>query len=125
MTVGDKKCQNDGTQNVNTFVRDILEYPSIILTPTDISLATRHISAITRKQVIKTMIEAGLLQEDNYLVRQFARKVAFARGFVKKVPPMNDETARYNFLRTLNEFRISWDDFKSFFDLTKAGLEID
>jgi len=110
---------------VNTSVRAILEYPSIILSPSDISLATRKISTIKRRQVIKTMVKEGLLHEDNYFVRQLVRNVKLATGYLKKVPPMNDETARYNFLRTLNGFGISWDDFKSFFDLTKEGLEID
>lgn len=109
---------------INNSVKAILQYPSIILSSSDITLATRRISSTIRRQVIQTMLEKGLLIEDNYFIRQLAQKTKFIKGFAKKLPHMGDETARYDFITVLNSFGISWDTFTSFFDLTKEGMKI-
>lgn len=110
--------------DLNSNVRAILQYPSIILSLSDIALATRRTSPTARQRAVKMMIEKGLLHEDNYFVRQLAKRTKLIKGFVKKVPPLNDETARFAFIETLNGFGISWDIFKSFFDMTKEGVKI-
>lgn len=110
--------------DINSCVKAILQSPSIILSATDIALATRRISSIGRRQVIQVMIEKGLLREDDIFVRQLAQKIKMVKGFAKSVPAVNDEPARYDFIKTLHSFNISWDTFKSFFDLEKNGAKI-
>ncbi len=110
--------------DVRTCVRAILQYPSIILSSSDIALATRHSSAVTRQRSIQLMIEKNLLREDNYFVRKLSKSVKVTKGFAKQVPRLNDEQSRFNFITVLNEFGITWELFKSFFDLTKDGTRI-
>ena len=109
------------TIDVKRCVTAILQYPSVILSLSDIALATRHYSLKNRKHAVQLMIEKGLLYEDNYLIRKVAQKVKVMKGFAKLVPAANDEFSRFKFITTLNEFDISWESFKSFFDLTKDG----
>jgi hypothetical protein len=115
---------NNYTMDVRTCVRAILQYPSIILSSSDIALATRHSSAVTRQRSIQLMIEKNLLREDNYFVRKLSKSVKVTKGFAKQVPRLNDEQSRFNFITVLNEFGITWELFKSFFDLTKDGTRI-
>ena len=105
--------------NTNKYVTAILQYPSIILTSSDIALATRRISPISRRKVIDKMIEKDLLREDNYLARQLAHKVKLVKGYAKRLPRKNDETERYDFIKTLSEFDITWNNFMSYFDLNR------
>ncbi|CAF1646186.1 unnamed protein product [Adineta ricciae] len=107
---------------IKSCVRAILQYPSIILTSSDIALATRHHTAMNRQRCIQSMLDKGLLKEDNYFVRKLSKSVKVTKGFAKKVPLVDDEQSRFNFIIALNEFGISWDLFKSFFDLTRNGF---
>ncbi|CAF2095205.1 unnamed protein product [Rotaria magnacalcarata] len=61
------------TKNVRACVTTILQYPSIILSSSDIALATRHYSSKIRQRVVHLMIEKNLLREDDYLVRKLAK----------------------------------------------------
>ncbi|CAF1652929.1 unnamed protein product [Rotaria magnacalcarata] len=108
--------------DINSCVKVILQSPSIILSTTVIALATRRISSISRRQIIQVMIEKALLREDDFFVRQLAQKIKIVKGFAKLVPPVNDEAARYEFIKILHSFDIPWDAFKSFFDLEKNGF---
>ncbi|CAF4527536.1 unnamed protein product, partial [Rotaria magnacalcarata] len=114
--------QEKNNVDINSCVKAILQSPSIILSSTDIALATRRISSISRRQIVQVMIEKGLLREDDFFVRQLAQKIKIAKGFAKLVPPVNDEAARYEFIKILHSFDISWDAFKSFFDLEKNSF---
>ncbi|CAF4292291.1 unnamed protein product, partial [Rotaria magnacalcarata] len=108
--------------DINSCVKVILPSPSIILSSTDIALATRRISSINRRQIILVMIEKALLREDDFFVRQLVQKIKIVKVFAKLVPPVNDEAARYEFIKILHSFDISWDAFKSFFDMEKNVL---
>ncbi|CAF1437879.1 unnamed protein product [Rotaria magnacalcarata] len=108
--------------DINSCVKVILQSPSIILSSTDIALATRRISSISRRQIILVMIEKALLREDDFFVRQLVQKIKIVKVFAKLVPPVNDEAARYEFIKILHSFDISWDAFKSFFDMEKNVL---
>ncbi|CAF4101545.1 unnamed protein product [Rotaria magnacalcarata] len=110
------------TKDVRTCVTAILQYPSIILSSSDIALATRDYSSTIRQRVVHLMIEKNLLREDDYLVRKLAKKLKMVKGFAKQVPSLNDEQSRFNFITTLNEFGITWESFNSFFDPTKDGF---
>ena len=68
------------------------------------------------------MIDKELLQEDDYFVRKLSKSVKITKGFAKKVPRLNDEQSRFDFIAVLHEFGITWDLFKSFFDLSKEGM---
>ncbi|CAF1615005.1 unnamed protein product [Adineta ricciae] len=107
---------------VKACVKAILQYPSIVLSSSDISLATRHHTAVARQTSLRLMIDKELLQEGDYFVRKLAKSVKITRGFAKKVPRLNDEQSRFEFIAVLNEFGITWDLFKSFFDLSKEGF---
>ncbi|UJR29595.1 hypothetical protein I4U23_010813 [Adineta vaga] len=107
--------------DVKACVRAILQYPSIILSSSDIALATRHYSAVARQRSIQLMINKKLLLEDDYFVRKLSKSVKATKGFAKNVPRINDEQSRFEFIAALNEFGITWILFKSFFDLTKDG----
>ncbi|CAF5129187.1 unnamed protein product [Rotaria magnacalcarata] len=109
--------------DINSCVKVILQSPSIILSSTDIALATRRISSISRRQIILVMIEKALLREDDFFVRQLVQKIKIVKVFAKLVPPVNDEAARYEFIKILHSFDISWDAFKSFFDMEKNGTK--
>lgn len=100
-----------------------MEYPSIILSSSDIALLIRRSAPAIRKRVVPLMIEKGLLREDDYFARKLAQRVKLVKGFAKQVPSLNDESSRFNFINILNEFDIPWPSFKSYFDLTKEGLE--
>ena len=67
------------------------------------------------------MIEKDLLREDNYLARQLAHNVKLVKGYAKRVPRKDDETERYDFIKTLSEFDITWNNFMSYFDLNRDG----
>ncbi|CAF4976072.1 unnamed protein product [Rotaria sp. Silwood1] len=113
---------NNHPPDVKPCVRAILQYPSIILSSSDIALATRHYSAIARQRSIQLMINKKLLHEDYYFVRKLSKSVKVTKGFAKRVPQVNDEQSRFDFITALNEFGITWVLFKSFFDLTKDGF---
>ncbi|CAF4545562.1 unnamed protein product, partial [Rotaria magnacalcarata] len=73
--------------DINSCVKVILQSPSIILSSTDIALATRRISSISRRQIILVMIEKALLREDDFFVRQLVQKIKIVKVFAKLVPP--------------------------------------
>ncbi|CAF4003110.1 unnamed protein product [Rotaria sordida] len=113
---------NNHPPDVKACVRAILQYPSIILSSSDIALATRHYSAVARQRSIQLMINKKLLHEDYYFVRKLSKSVKVMKGFAKRVPQVNDEQSRFDFITALNDFGITWELFKSFFDLTKDGF---
>ncbi|CAM4981669.1 unnamed protein product [Rotaria socialis] len=121
-TVHEATFSSVQTKDVRACVTAILQYPSIILSSSDIALATRHYSSTIRQRVVHIMIEKNLLREDDYLVRKLAKKLKIVKGFAKQVPSLNDEQSRFNFITTLNEFGITWESFNSFFDPTKDGF---
>ena len=84
-----------------------MQYPSIVLSSSDVCLATRRLSAIVRQRSIQLMIDANLLHEDKYFVRKLSKSVKMAKGFVKKVPRVNDEQSRFDFIADLNRFGIT------------------
>lgn len=93
----------------------------MILSASDIAIATRHFTAMNRQRSVQIMIEKNLLCEDNYFVRKLVRTVKIIRGYAKQLPKLNNEESRFDFITTLAEFDISWDLFKSCFDLRKNG----
>ncbi|CAF1438158.1 unnamed protein product [Rotaria sordida] len=113
---------NNHPPDVKACVRAIFQYPSIILSSSDIALATRHYSAVARQRSIQLMINKKLLHEDYYFVRKLSKSVKVMKGFAKRVPQVNDEQSRFDFITALNDFGITWELFKSFFDLTKDGF---
>ncbi|CAF4078535.1 unnamed protein product, partial [Rotaria sordida] len=113
---------NNHPPDVKACVRAILQYPSIILSSSDIALATPHYSAVARQRSIQLMINKKLLHEDYYFVRKLSKSVKVMKGFAKRVPQVNDEQSRFDFITALNDFGITWELFKSFFDLTKDGF---
>ncbi len=110
--------------NVNSHIEAILKYPSVILSSSDIALATRRASRIARRHVVQIMIEKGLLREDNYLVKRLAKGAKVVKGFAKVIPSLSDEAARYSFIKTLNEFKIKWETFRSYFSLSNEGRKV-
>ena len=124
MKLAETTPSNVYPSDVKACVRAVLQYPSIILTSSDIALATRHYTAAARQRSIQSMINKGILEEDNYFVRKLSKSVKVTKGFAKKVPRVNDEQSRFDFITVLNEFGITWELFKSFFDLTRNGMKI-
>lgn len=124
MKVGEATFSNTEPNDVRACITAILQYPSIILASSDVTLATRHYPSTIRKRTIELMIQKHLLREDNYLVRKLAKKLKMVRGFAKQVPVFNDEQSRFNFIKVLHEFGISWESFNSFFDPSKNGTII-
>ncbi|UJR11630.1 hypothetical protein I4U23_015811 [Adineta vaga] len=110
------------SEDVQACAKSILQHPSIILSPTDVCLATRHQSAAVRQRTVELMIHEHLLYENTLFVRKLSKSVKMTKGFLKKVPRANDEQSRFRFIVALSRFGITWDTFKSFFDLTKNGF---
>lgn len=124
MKVDEATFSSTQAKDVRACVTAILQYPTVIFSSSDIALATRHYSSTIRQRSIRLMIEKNLLREDDYLVRKLAKQLKMVKGFAKKVPTLNDEQSRFNFIAVLNEFGITWESFNSFFDPTKNGIRI-
>ncbi|CAF1505725.1 unnamed protein product [Adineta steineri] len=116
------KPSDDYSEDVKACVKSILQYPSIVVSPSDVCLATRRQSAAVRQRSIQLMINENLLHEDKYFIRKLSKSVKMTKGFIKKVPRVNDEQSRFDFIAVLNRFGITWELFISFFDLTKNGF---
>ncbi|CAF1637595.1 unnamed protein product, partial [Didymodactylos carnosus] len=105
---------------VNSFicenVSSMLQFPSIVMTITDLARSSSHMLKTQRDPIIRDLVIGGVLKKDNFFASMNnSKKIRLWPGYAKLLPEKDDEESRLKFREILGKYGLDLSSYESFF----------